>query len=268
MPAKRFDRASVVKALRGVGLDVYALRRRQVGKRIYRANRKQYLEQLSQSPRSAEFPIGRDMPCILDRFEDAGTASGQYFHQDLLVAQWIHDAGPARHVDVGSRIDGFVAHVAAFRKIEVLDIRPLTSTSENIEFHQRDITKPASDWDASCESLSCLHALEHFGLGRYGDAVDVDGWRRGWENLVRMVAPGGIFYFSTPIGPQRVEFDAQRVFSVPFLLDLFAPDFVVERCHFVDDAGELHGPIDVQTSSVDDSFGCTHGCGIFALRRR
>ena len=30
-----------------------------------------------------------------------------------------------RHVDIGSRLDGFVAHVASFREIEVLDIRPL-----------------------------------------------------------------------------------------------------------------------------------------------
>jgi len=32
--------------------------------------------------------------------------------QDLLVARWIFDAKPQRHVDIGSRVDGFIAHVA------------------------------------------------------------------------------------------------------------------------------------------------------------
>jgi hypothetical protein len=36
---------------------------------------------------------------------------------------YIHKLNPVRHIDIGSRIDGFVANVAAFRKIEVLDVR-------------------------------------------------------------------------------------------------------------------------------------------------
>jgi hypothetical protein len=63
---------------------------------------------------------------ILEDFADnAGVAKGHYFHQDLLVAKYIFEAKPERHIDVGSRVDGFVAHVASFREIEVLDVRPL-----------------------------------------------------------------------------------------------------------------------------------------------
>jgi len=60
-----------------------------------------------------------------DRFDQSGTASGHYFHQDLLVASRIFINNPEKHVDIGSRIDGFVAHVASFREIEVFDIRSL-----------------------------------------------------------------------------------------------------------------------------------------------
>jgi hypothetical protein len=64
-------------------------------------------------------------PILSDYGENAGTAKGHYFHQDLLVASLICANNPDHHIDIGSRIDGFVAHVAAFRKIEVFDVRPL-----------------------------------------------------------------------------------------------------------------------------------------------
>src|SRR6478672_1245176 len=64
-------------------------------------------------------------PNFTDRSEPGGITSGHYFHQDLLVATRVYQRKPKKHVDIGSRIDGFVAHVAVFREIEVFDIRPL-----------------------------------------------------------------------------------------------------------------------------------------------
>src|SRR5712692_9241557 len=60
-------------------------------------------------------------PCLHDRGAEAGAVRGEYFWQDLYVAQKIFKASPRKHVDVGSRINGFVAHVASFREIEVID---------------------------------------------------------------------------------------------------------------------------------------------------
>lgn len=51
-------------------------------------------------------------PCLHDRYDEAGTTKSEYFWQDLLVARWIFSAEPERHVDIGSRVDGFVAHIA------------------------------------------------------------------------------------------------------------------------------------------------------------
>ena len=81
-------------------------------------------------------------PILDDWFEVAGTAKGHYFHQDLIVAQQIYSANPKVHIDVGSRIDGFVAHVASFRTIKIIDIRPLErSQHPNIEFLQHDLMR-------------------------------------------------------------------------------------------------------------------------------
>lgn len=116
--------------------------------------------------------ISHRYPIWSDYRKQAGSSGGDYFHQDLLVAQLIHENKPQMHIDVGSRIDGFVAHVAAFRKIQVLDIRPLSPLGHvNIEFIQADLMK-ADNRLPRADSVSCLHAIEHFGLGRYGDPID------------------------------------------------------------------------------------------------
>ena len=99
-------------------------------------------------------------PCLYERHQNAGTARGHYFHQDLFVASNIFKAGPKRHVDVGSRIDGFVAHVASFREVEVLDIRPMMEKTHSITFLQADLMQPlASKYHAYCDSLSCLPVI-------------------------------------------------------------------------------------------------------------
>jgi SAM-dependent methyltransferase len=161
------------------------------------------------------------LPCLHDRHEDRVTAS-EYFVQDLLVANMIYKASPERHLDVGSRIDGFVAHVASFRPIEVLDIRPVSTPVPNVAFKQVDVAGTVAGMDDYADSVSCLHALEHFGLGRYGDPVDPGGYEHGIANMARFLRRGGILYLSVPIGIARVEFNAHRVFDPRHIVSLAA----------------------------------------------
>jgi hypothetical protein len=150
-------------------------------------------------------------PCLHDRRGEGGAIRDEYFWQDLLVARRIHEASPAKHVDVGSRVDGFVAHVASFREIEVFDIRPTVVSVPGVVFRQADFTKPVDGLRDYCDSLSCLHALEHFGLGRYGDPIDPDGLERGLASMACLLRENGVFYLSVPIGNSRVEFNAHRI---------------------------------------------------------
>jgi len=162
------------------------------------------------------------LPCLHDWSEEGGTASGEYFWQDLYVAQQIYSASPDRHVDIGSRVDGFAAHVASFREIEVFDIRPLTSKIPGMLFTQADLMNPKGISEDYCDSLSCLHALEHFGLGRYGDPIDPEGHITGLRNMAKILKSGGTFYLSTPIGQASVEFNANRVFNPHYLVSIAA----------------------------------------------
>ena len=158
-------------------------------------------------------------PCLHDWYEEGGSTRSEYFWQDLIVARMIFRANPRRHVDVGSRIDGFVAHVASFREIDVIDVRPVTARVPGIVFRQMDLARGTPS-DAIYDSASCLHALEHFGLGRYGDDVDPMGYATGLANLAGLLAPQGKLYLSVPVGRARVEFNAHRVFDPRELVDL------------------------------------------------
>jgi hypothetical protein len=86
--------------------------------------------------KSTQFGALYLFPITADSSEPSGSMSGHYFHQDLYVAQQIFKQKPNKHVDIGSRIDGFVAHVASFRPIEVLDIRANESHQKNIVFRR------------------------------------------------------------------------------------------------------------------------------------
>ena len=214
------------------------------------------------------FALGKPFPCFEDKRAESGTARGHYFHQDLLVAHRIFLNRPKIHVDVGSRIDGFVAHVASFRSIRVIDIRKLTVKVPNIVFIQADLmSELETGLTECCDSLSCLHALEHFGLGRYGDPIQYDGYLVGLRNLHGLLAKHGTLYFSVPIGPQRIEFNAHRVFSVEYLLELFKDKFRISRFSFVDDNGDLHDNVMLSIDDISQNFGCSFGCGIFEMTR-
>jgi SAM-dependent methyltransferase len=216
-----------------------------------------------------DFRFGRFYPCLGDRFAEGGQAKGHYFHQDLLVASKISNQKPKLHIDVGSRIDGFVAHVASFREITIIDIRHVLSKVKNITFLQADLmNKLPDELLECCDSLSCLHALEHFGLGRYGDPVCWNGHAVGFENLLTLLKPGGKFYFSVPIGYQRIEFNAHRVFSIAYLLDMFAGQGLhIDEFSFVDDRGNLHECAKLDQQNIKLNFGCSYGCGIFELTK-
>jgi len=213
-------------------------------------------------------PFGKFYPCTEDKDQKSGTASGHYFHQDLLIANKIYIHKPVKHVDIGSRIDGFVAHVASFRDIEVCDIRDMTEQIQNIHFKRLDIMDGSAVSHDYCDSISCLQALEHFGLGRYGDRVDYNGHLLAWENIYKMLKKDGKCYFSVPIGKKRIEFNAHRVFSVEYLVDvLIGSRYNIDSFSYVDDKGDLVRDALLDVGSVKNSFSLNYGCGIFELAK-
>lgn len=202
-----------------------------------------------------------------DYDDQAGSISTHYFHQDLLVASFINKNNPSRHIDIGSRIDGFVAHVASFRQIDVMDVRDLNSTGHsNISFIKADLMNKDSVQNNITDSISCLHAIEHFGLGRYGDSVDPKGHIKGFNNFIKMLKKNGKLFISFPIGKENeVHFNAHRVFHPK---DIFSwaenkDCLKLERFDYVDDAGKLHLNINIDNTNLN----VVQGCGIYTFKK-
>jgi hypothetical protein len=201
-------------------------------------------------------------PILSDREDNAGLAGGHYFHQDLWAAKKIFQRRPVNHVDIGSRVDGFVAHLLVFMPVTAIDIRHLESNIGGLTFLQDDATELSRMETNSIDSLSTLHVAEHFGLGRYSDPVDPDACFKFMSSLQRILSPGGRLYFSVPVGRERVEFNAHRVFAPQTILDAFSALQLVSFS-FVGDDGCLYediDPIDIPNSDL--------ACGLFEFTKK
>jgi Caenorhabditis protein of unknown function, DUF268 len=188
-------------------------------------------------------------PWVHDQYEEAGSAKGEYFWQDLIVARRIFSRNPSKHVDIGSRMDGFVSHVASYREIEVLDIRTISTTIPGIKFRTLDLMNigMVDEFEGGyCDSLSSLHAIEHFGLGRYGDPININGLELGILNISKIVKKEGKFYLSTPVGKSRVEFNANWVFDPRRIINCANKNnFRIDKLTYID---PNVGPKDLELS--------------------
>ena len=217
----------------------------------------------SSSPFVKKFPISLKslIPIVSDINDQSGSASGVYFHQDIWAAKKIYNQRPKTHVDIGSRIDGFVSHLLVFMPVKVIDIRPLVSQDTNLTFLQSDATNLKEIKDNSIKSLSSLHAAEHFGLGRYGDIINPDGTFVFIENLIRVLKPEGRLYFSVPIGKEKLIYNANRVFSPYTILEAFDKLSLLEFS-VIEKKGKL-----INNACIEKWIEKNYCCGLFIFTK-
>ena len=167
-------------------------------------------------------------PIIYDKYDDAGS-TGNYFWQDLWAAKLIIKSGAKEHFDIGSRLDGFIAHLlAADIDVRMIDIREFPAEIEGLSTIVDDATSLEQILDESIKSMSALCSLEHFGLGRYGNPVDPEACFKCFENIQKKLTKNGHLYISVPIGRERVEFNAHRVFYPSTIIECFNDLTLVE----------------------------------------
>jgi len=197
-------------------------------------------------------------PCLGD-WSTHTPFDAHYFYQGAWLARRVRAAKIIKHVDIGSSVLT-ISVLSAHVETVFVDYRPLkvslpglTSIAGNI----LDLQFP----DDSIESLSCLHVIEHIGLGRYGDPIDPLGSVKAALELQRVVSRGGSLYLSLPVGRERVCFNAHRVHSPISVLQMF-PQLKLIEFSYVDDAGQF-----CEMKSVEDAVSCEYGCGMFHFQK-
>lgn len=196
-------------------------------------------------------------PCLSDK--TAGTDFERaYVYHIAWAARCIQQDAPKKHVDFGSLIH-FSAMLSAFIPVAFYDYRPaeiglsgITSQFGNL----LDIALPSN----SVDSLSCLHTIEHVGLGRYGDPLDPEGDLRAIEELKRITKIGGSLYVVVPMGTiQRTEFNGHRVYAYDTFITYFEEFTLVDFSYIPEHSSR--GGILLHTSKEsikEDKLGC--GC--------
>jgi len=170
---------------------------------------------------------------------------------------------PKLHIDISSSIY-FVSIASAFIPIKFYDYRPAELELNNIVSEHADIISLPFE-DNSIESLSCMHVVEHIGLGRYGDPIDPEGDLKAIKELKRVLKPEGYLLFVAPIGKQKLAFNAHRIYSFESILlyfsgfDLLESAIVADR----DKGGKLVSPITKDIADRQD-----YGCGCFLFKKR
>ena len=141
------------------------------------------------------------------------------------------------------------------------------SKHKNIKINRVDITN-SNSLSLKTDSLSCLHSIEHFGLGRYGDSLDPKGHIKGFENLLNLLEKNGTLYISFPISIKtRVEFNEQRVFHYSEILNWLKPfqdEYVLECFDYIDDTDNIYKDFKI----FDNIEKLNYGCGIYTIRKK
>ena len=206
------------------------------------------------------FPLslGNLQPSLKDR--TTGTGFDQhYIYHPAWAARIVAEIGPDFHVDISSSLT-FCTLVSAFVPVRFYDYRPAELNLSDLESLPSDLMAlPFAD--NSIRSLSCMHVVEHVGLGRYGDPLDPDGDLKAVAELRRVLAPGGDLLFVVPTGRSRLMFNTHRIYSHAQVLGLF-PGLELVEFSLVPDAGGL-----IRQAAPELADRQEYGCGCFWFRK-
>ncbi len=200
-------------------------------------------------------------PCLNDKYTTTSFDKHYVYHTAWAVRK-LKEINPSEHVDISS-LTYFSTLVSAFIPIRFYDYRPVHIELSNFSCGHADITKLEFK-DDSIRSLSCMHVVEHIGLGRYGDPLDVDGDLKAISELKRVVAVGGHLLFVVPIGKAKIMFNAHRIYAYEQIVTYFEDFDLLEFTLIPDQSNE--GLIVNATKEQADQQ--NYGCGCFVFRKR
>jgi hypothetical protein len=182
-----------------------------------------------------------------------------YVFHTAWAARILAETGVREHVDVASSLY-FATSASAFLKIQFIDFRPAQLGLSNLDSRAGTLMSlPFAD--SSLSSVSCMHVVEHVGLGRYGDSLDYEGDLKAVAELARVVSSGGQLLLVVPVGGEaRIQFNAHRIYTYRQVVDML-PSFSLHEFALIPDDGAEDGLIRHAAPELADRQ--RYGCGCF-----
>lgn len=217
---------------------------------------------LSQNAQS-RFPLNWEnrMPCLDDKTTFT-SFDRHYIYHPAWAARVLSKINPKLHIDISSILN-FSTIVSAFVPVKFYDYRPVSLDLSNLTSESADLTNLPFESN-SVESISCMHTVEHIGLGRYGDPLDYDGDLKAINELKRVIAPGGHLLFVVPVGKPVILFNGHRIYSYRQVIECF-PEFELRDFSLVPDDPKEGGLINSATEKKSDQQ--RYGCGCFWFQK-
>jgi len=206
--------------------------------------------------------IWRDrLPCLDDNTGATGFDRHYVFHT-AWAARILAELKPVKHIDIASSLY-FCTIASAFVPVDFYDYRPTELNLGSLNSWAGNLLQlPFADDEV--ESLSCMHVVEHVGLGRYGDPMDVDGDLKAIAELKRVLAQGGTLLFVVPVGKPRVMFNAHRIYAFEQIVEYFSGLELVEFALIPDE--ERDGGL-IRFADPQLVKSQLYGCGCFRFKR-
>lgn len=197
-------------------------------------------------------------PCLDDNTTYTGF-DGHYIYHPAWAARIVKQIAPDIHIDISSTLH-FCTILSAFIPVDFYDYRPAQLNLDNLNSKKGDLMKLPFESN-SVKSISCMHTIEHVGLGRYGDPIDPIGDIKALNELKRVCASGGNLLLVVPVGNPKVMFNAHRIYDPQFIINQF------EGFELLDFSAVL----DNQTFSNNPKFELireqSYGCGCFWFKK-
>lgn len=227
--------------------------------KLYRLFTRDYLKFKKLSGKNLRFSVAwkNRYPQLFDNTEET-SFDHHYIYHPAWASRIIAVTKPKEHTDISS-ILYFSTILSAFVPVRFYDYRPANIKLSNLHVGKADLLSlPFAD--NSIESLSCMHTIEHVGLGRYGDTIDPDGDLKAINELKRVLAKNGNFLFVVPIGKPSLYFNAHRVYSYDQIMSYFDGLKLIEFS-LIPDNGKQVGII--KNASREQADSQKFGCGLF-----
>ena len=201
----------------------------------------------------------RDISLHLGQATVTTSFDRHYIYHIAWALRIIKLTNPELHTDISSSLH-FVSSASLLVPTHFYDFRPAKLVLSGLTTGKADLNK-LPFVDASVNSLSCMHVVEHIGLGRYGDRIDYDGDLKAAKELQRVLAPHGQLLFVVPVGAKsRIRFNADRTYTREQVANMFTQLKLKEFAlipESEDDGGLVISP---QNSLLDKQ---KYGCGCF-----